>query len=260
MSDNQELNSGVTGLASNSTVPQFATAEYAHIPGTERCRICSNFVSGEYFRVNNQMACGKCAAEAKAGQPTDSHAAFARGLLLAAGAAVVGLILYATFTIVTGFYVGYIALGVGWLVGTAMTKGANGMGGLRYQVAAALLTYAAISMAAVPIWISYSVKHRAATAAPQQAAAPRSGNDALADDAGAGQPQASSTPRPRPAVNMGKLAVQLVFIGLASPFLQLRDPLHGLIGLVILFVGIRIALRLTAARPLEVDGPYSVTG
>jgi hypothetical protein len=56
-----------------------------------------------------------------------------------------------------------------------------------------------------------------------------------------------------------KLLVQLLFIGLASPFLELRDPLHGIIGLVILFVGLRIAYGMTAAKPLEVDGPYPVT-
>ena len=50
-------------------VPQFATAEYAHIPGTERCRICGNLISGEYYRVNNQMACATCAEQARAGQP-----------------------------------------------------------------------------------------------------------------------------------------------------------------------------------------------
>jgi hypothetical protein len=55
------------------------------------------------------------------------------------------------------------------------------------------------------------------------------------------------------------MLVQLIFIGLASPFLELRDPLHGVIGLVILFVGLRIAYTMTAAKPLEVDGPYPVT-
>ena len=53
--------------------------------------------------------------------------------------------------------------------------------------------------------------------------------------------------------------VQVLFIGLASPFLELRDPVHGLIGLVILFVCLRIAYSMTGARSLEVDGPYPAT-
>jgi hypothetical protein len=60
-------------------------------------------------------------------------------------------------------------------------------------------------------------------------------------------------------LNLGSFALKLLMLGLASPFLELEDPLHGLIGLVILFVGLRIAFQLTAARPLDVDGPYRVT-
>jgi hypothetical protein len=49
----------------------------------------------------------------------------------------------------------------------------------------------------------------------------------------------------------------LALIGLASPFLELQDPVHGLIGLVILFVGVRIAWRLTAAKIPEISGPFA---
>src|SRR5437870_13852045 len=48
----------------------------------------------------------------------------------------------------------------------------------------------------------------------------------------------------------------LALLGLASPFLELQDPIHGVIGLVILFVGIRIAWRMTAGSPIEVLGPF----
>lgn len=233
-------------------MPQFATAEFSHIPGSERCRICGGAISGEYFRINNQMACGKCAGEARDGQPKDSHAAFARGLMLGIGAAILGMILYATFTIVTGFYVGYIALGVGWLVATAMMKGSNRMGGRRYQVTAVLLTYAAISMAAIPIGISYYFKHNKAADKQQQTATTQ--DSASTDDSGASPEQ---SPKEKP--NLGALAVQLVMMGLASPFLELQDPVHGAIGLFILFIGLRIAWQVTAAKPLAVDGPYPVT-
>jgi hypothetical protein len=239
--------------ALTADVPQFATAEYSHVPGSERCRICGNFISGEYFRVNNQMACSTCAAEAKQGQPKDSHAAFARGLGLGVGAALVGLAIYATFTIVTNLYLGYIALGVGWLVGKAIIKGSNGMGGRRYQVAAILLTYAAISVAAVPIGIAYGIKEHKAAAAQQQ-------KEAAADSAG-GDANAGAQSAPKPAkqpVNWGSLLMQLLLMGLASPFLELRDPVHGAIGLFILFIGLRIAFQLTGAKPLDVDGPFAV--
>jgi hypothetical protein len=121
-------------------VPQFAKAEYAHPPGVDHCRICSNLISGDYFRINNQMACAACAEQARKGKPADSHAAFARGLLLGSAGAVVGLILYSTVAILTGWTIGYLALAVGWLVGKGITKGSNGLGGRRYQIAALILT------------------------------------------------------------------------------------------------------------------------
>jgi len=45
-------------------------------------------------------------------------------------------------------------------------------------------------------------------------------------------------------------------MGLASPFLALQDPFHGFIGLVILFVGIRIAWKLAAGTETQVFGPF----
>jgi hypothetical protein len=232
-------------------MPQFATAEYTHIPGTERCRICNNAIFDDYYRVNNQMACAKCAGEARDGQPSDSHAAFARGLLLGGGAAILGLVAYAAFTITTNFYFGYIALGVGWFVAKAMLKGSNGIGGRRYQIAAVLLTYAAISVAAVPIGIASILKHNKDKVVQQKPA-----DDTATDDSGAAQ---NGTQSSRQRSGLGGLVIQLVLWGLASPFLELQDPVHGLIGLVILFVGLRIAYQMTAARPLEVDGPYRVS-
>jgi hypothetical protein len=204
------------------------------------------------------MACARCAAQARDGQPKNSHAAFLRALLLGAGAAVIGLILYASFTILTDLYIGFISLGVGWLVGKAMMKGANGVGGRRYQVAAVLLTYFAISVAEVPIWIASSLKHRTPdTAQSQHAASP--GDASGGANTAAEQSYAPAEAPAKAKPTLVKTLVQLLFIGLASPFLELRDPVHGLIGLVILFVGLRIAYSMTAAKPLDVDGPYPIT-
>jgi hypothetical protein len=238
----------VTPPSGLSETPQFATAEYAHLPGTERCRICNNLISGEYYRVNNQMACATCAQQASAGQPIDSHAAFLRGLLFAIGGAVIGLTLYATVAIVTGWTIGYLGLAVGWLVGKGMIKGSNGLGGRRYQIAAVLLTYAAISMAAVPVGISYAIKHENATASKHA-----SGNS-FPGDFQSSQP----APVPKPQVHAGALLGQLAIYGLASPFLEFKGNVGGAaIGLFILFIGLRIAWTMTGAKPLAVDGPYS---
>ena len=165
------------------------------------------------------------------------------------------MILYSTFTIVTGLYLGYVALGVGWLVGAAIKKGASGIGGTRYQVAAVLLTYASISLASIPILISYSMKHHHAR---QQPTAQISTADSSSASQGSDESLTAGTQRRQ--VNWTAAIGQLALWGLASPFLELRDPVHGLIGLVILFVGLRIAYRLTAAKALSVEGPYRVAG
>jgi hypothetical protein len=69
----------------------------------------------------------------------------------------------------------------------------------------------------------------------------------------------NSEPQRRQPASFGSAVAQLLLIGLASPFLELQDPLHGLIGLVILFVGLQIAWRIAAGNPLlNVEGPYSV--
>jgi hypothetical protein len=128
----------------NST-PQFATAEYAG--SGDVCKSCNQAISGAYYRINGALACDRCTTQLQTQLPKDSHAAFVRALMFGIGAAVLGLIGYAAFSIITGIRIGYISLAVGWLIGKAMRTGSRGIGGRRYQIAAALFTYAAVSMA-----------------------------------------------------------------------------------------------------------------
>jgi hypothetical protein len=206
---------------SNPT-PQFSTAEYGTKPASDRCEFCQQPIGGTYYRANAAMACPSCAENMRGELGMDRHAAFVRALAWGAGAAVVGLIGYALVAILLqGWVISYMSIGVGWLVGTAMMKGSKGAGGRQYQIVAALLTYAAVSMAAIPIWIHFSSRQFSVAS--------------LAD-------------------RIGRLALA----GLASPFLQLQgNPFWGLMGLLILFFGMRIAWRMTAGRPFEVDGPFA---
>lgn len=235
---------------SNPT-PQFGTAEYVGKPGNDHCQFCHQPIAGNYYRVNGAIACSGCAAITRGELAKDSHAAYTRAVLYGAGAAIVGMILYATFEIATGIIIGYASLAVGWMVGTAMMKGSNGVGGRRYQVAAVLLTYAAVSLAAVPVMIHYARNHQQQTQTQQQK---------LADEQRQLEAESGRSQRPlpqRPKMNLSSVLGTLALYGLASPFLEVvGNPVGGLIGLVILFVGIRIALRITAGRPAEVFGPF----
>jgi hypothetical protein len=254
--------------------PQFETVEYAPTPGN--CVLCNQPISGKYYRVNGQQACSLCVINNKM-VTADKSSNYSRALVFGIGAAIVGMIGYAAFEIITGWIIGYVALAVGWLVGKAMLTGSKGFGGRKYQITAALLTYAAVSLAAIPVMISHISKEAPDQAQvqtqPQQNETQResepaqgSGEVSTATPA-ADQKNASPdltfpgdrkpAPKPQePKMAFGKAIGMLTLIGLASPFLELADPFHGLIGLVILFVGIRIAWKMTAKPDLQVDGPF----
>ena len=208
-----------------NTTPQFGTAEYAGTPSGDRCLACKQPITARYYRVNGNMACASCTDRLQRELPQDSHANYVRGLLCGVGAAIAGMMLYAGFTIVTGIYIGYVAVAVGWLIGKAIMLGSKGFGGKRYQIAAVLLTYAAISIAAVPIMVSAFIKEN--------------GMSPL-------------------SAGLGVMLPRLLWYGLASPFLDLREPLQGIIGLIILLVGIHIAWRMTqGSRKVDIQGPFN---
>jgi len=271
------------------------------VGSAEACSICGQELGKWYFHVNHATSCLNCAQAAKAAASGDNSGAFARALLFGAGAAIVGLVLYAAFGIVTGLVAGYLSFGVGYLVGKAMMMGSRGVGGLRYQVAAVLFTYASVSMAAIPIQVVRGVRqYRAQTQmrrAVSEVPAELRVNSAEADqrlrqefggaaaqpfpsrqqsasagvanrkpDSSGGQSAASSAQKHntggvRLAQNVAATLAYLTVMGLASPFLQLQEPVSGVIGLIILIIGIRIAWQLTAAKRLEIIGPFqSVRG
>jgi hypothetical protein len=262
MPEENKPTAGFAGAAASKVPPRVTVASKADQRGTQICYYCCTMIIGKRYRVGPNLACTNCAAKAveraaaaraaaaaqastgpvvasavgagpvvasavgigtvdagavgsvtaPAGQSAGEDGAFVQGLVLGAAAAVVGLAFYAMFTIVTHFYVGYVALAVGWLIGKAIKTGSKGVGGPKYQVAAVVLTYAAISLAEIPILIARAIEHGASS------------------------------------IDWANMAPELILWGIASPFLQLRYGVFRIIGLVILFVGLRIAWRVTAAK------------
>lgn len=206
----------ITGLVDDLPLePQFLRAEYRKAEPVQLCGVCGRKIEigVRSYVANSKLVCGRCEAAAN---PT-SNTPFVRGFLFGVGAAILGLAIYAAFTLVTHFYFGYVAVAVGWLVAKAIMIGSRGAGGTRYQIAAVVLTYASISLASVPILIA----------------------KILQDAADNG----TST-----NIEWGNVAGKLAAWGLASPFLQLRAGFWGVIGLLILSVGLRIAWRVTADK------------
>jgi hypothetical protein len=220
----------------NKGAPQFATAEYAANAAAVTCAGCRSPISGQYFKINGTVACPECTQKIQVQIPRDSQTAFVRALIFGIAGAVVGFALYVTFAVVTGIVIGWASLAVGFIVGKAMSLGSRGVGGRRYQVVAVLLTYLAVSMSAVPIAL-YEMK-----------------------DHSSSQVQASQTaPQQGKQMSAGKAIGLLTMLGIASPILELQDPVNGIIGLVILFVGMRFAWRFTAGRSVDVTGPHTVS-
>jgi hypothetical protein len=203
--------------------PQWTTAQYEQPQAIDRCRFCNTPLATEYYRMRGQAACASCAAAAREGtQSGESNAAFIRALLFGIAAAIVGLAGYSAFTIATTLYVGYVALGVGYIVARAMKFGSGGIGGRPFQIAAVVLTYLAIALAEIPIALWQYRTHI-------------------------------------PSGRMLAVAIHLLPIGLTSPIREMRSPVHGLINAVILFIGLRIAWRGTAATHVAVEGPFRPT-
>ena len=232
-----------------ANAPQFSTAEYQETLDKNSCKTCGQPVKDQYFRVNGAMACVSCAMQTAGDAKSDSSSTFMKALLFGFGGALIGLILYSAVGILTGLEIGYVSLAVGYLVGRAIMMGSSGVGGRRYQIAALVLTYAAVSLSAVPIGIHQLSKEK-----------PQTQNTDVVSAQGAPKAETTSSAAPEPLSFGGLIATVgiLAAYGLASPILGLGEPLQGLIGLVILFVGMRIAWRLTGGTSIPVTGPYNI--
>ena len=141
-------------------------------------------------------------------QPSASD--FPLALLFGSAAAVVGAIGYALVGL-SGFIVSIVAIGVAWLIARAMMTATGGAGGRRYQVAAVLLTYLAVSCGEIihPLWNA----HRG------------------------GLPWAAMA---NPVV---------LRYALFGPVLALTQGLNGLLGAFILAIGLRTAWQMAAGTP-----------
>lgn len=253
---------GMSGLLPPNPPPQFSIAEFHDSTSGDACKMCNKTITGTYYRANGAMVCDSCADKVKRGLPQDSHVGFAKAIMYGLGGFLAGMILYAGFSIVTGIQIGYLSLAVGWIIGKAMMMGSGNIGGRRYQIAAVVLTYAAVSMAAIPIALHFQSKAAGARQTQAAKGGETSPSDASTTDAENEKPTPTGqkSEARSPLAILARALVQLSLIGLASPFLELQEGVGGMIGLVILFVGMRFAWRMTAAKiNMTVEGPYQVS-
>jgi hypothetical protein len=180
--------------------------------GLTYCAICNALIVGKPRVIEGKENCAKCAAEALNKNPTERRKAFAGGLLFGAAAAVLGMAFCTVFGLLTGWDVNYAALFVGWIVALGMMQGSNGERGPRYQFASVILTYLAVSLSSIPIYLI---------------------------------PIVVWLP---PDFKWNGIWGNLAYWAVASPLLELKHGISGFIGLAVLFLGMRLATRITATQ------------
>jgi hypothetical protein len=118
----------------------------------DNCRWCTRALTAACFTVRDKTAqeirvCERCADRARQLSPPDTRAAFLRSILFGAlTAAMVGMASFGLFRMTNISVMVFGSIGAGYLIGKAMRMGSNGVGGRRYQVMAAVLTYAAVTI------------------------------------------------------------------------------------------------------------------
>lgn len=150
--------------------------------------------------------------------PVKSNGSFAGGLLIGIGAAILGLVITFFFDLFTEFgLICYLAPAVGWLIGKAIRKGSRGAGGLRYQIAAIILTYFATALPTTSYYFFFAEQKIA-----QQA-------------------------HMWLAPGWERLYARCAISGSLSPFLSVQRGVIDIIGLAILFAGLYVTYRMTVA-------------
>jgi hypothetical protein len=203
---------GLVAAADTSGVADPLAADNQVKAGLCYCSICNSLIVAKPQMVEGKEACAKCAAEILKKNPAERRRAFVMGLVFGTAAATLAMAFVTLFGLLTKLDVNYTALFVGWLVGAGMMQGSNGVRGPRYQFASVILTYFAVALSSIPIYLLPIVFWL--------------------------------PPDFRWSSIMGKLAYWAV----ASPVLELKHGISGFVGLAILFLGMRLATRITAAE------------
>jgi len=194
------------------------------------CGYCKKPLTVQYWQIAKRPACAECyAVTQRELEASTSRGRFLSAFRLGALAAAAGCVGWIVVSKITGSELGIVAVGVGYLVGKAVRKGAGGFGGRRYQYLALFLTYSAIALASLPA-IFEALRHSSSNAV--QAAPSHVGLGSV-------------------------LWAWLFLLGLAyaSPFL---GGTQNIMGLIIIGIGLYEAWKFTRPVPFQVLGPFPI--
>ncbi|HEV7706010.1 MAG TPA: hypothetical protein VGO46_17055 [Gemmatimonadaceae bacterium] len=134
-----------------------ATGQTPSALGAVVCKLCGKPISSDYYHLNGKIACESCRTSVAAGIATpEGILPFARATALGILAALAGAALYYGVIAIANLEIGIIAIAIGYMVGWGVRKGADGRGGLRFQILAVVLTYWAVGLAYAPLILKHS--------------------------------------------------------------------------------------------------------
>jgi hypothetical protein len=203
---------------------QFERAELLTPDASPRtCAGCHGAIRDTYYTAGGRLICTNCAGRILTQKPPEPGTkGLVRAALFGAGAALLGTIVYFGVLALSGYEIGLIAVGVGWLVGKAVRKGGYGCGGWKLQALAVGLTYCSIVGSSVPLAMRTIVERQGS---PVTAAA-------------------------------DGLGLLLLFVySLATPFLA---GFRNILGLFIIGLGLYEAWRLNRRPQLVLSGPHAL--
>lgn len=152
--------------ASDAAPLQFERAEYDTPSAGAQCTGCKNQIHGSYWALHGQTLCNHCKAGVEqAFAPGSAFSEVTKAVLFGLGGGLAGSAVWYIVLRTTNYEVGLIAILVGYLAGMGVNKAIRGRGGRGYQVLAALITYACICWARVPL-IADGLMHREAGGEP----------------------------------------------------------------------------------------------
>ena len=138
--------------AATGSALSFEQAEFENpAPIALACGYCGDALSGQYWEISKRPACASCRSVVlRELAASNSQRNVLRALGYGLGAALAGSVVWELIEKLFHAQVGIVAIGIGYVVGRAVRKGAGGFGGRRYQVLAVLLTYSSIALAGLP--------------------------------------------------------------------------------------------------------------
>jgi hypothetical protein len=247
----------------------FDRAEFAEAPPAGNqvtCGLCKKAIATEYWQYLGKVLCEGCRAivEKSVGEARRAST-LGKAFVVGGGAAFACGVGYAIFVGLTKIQFALVTIGIGWAVGTAIQKVTRGFGNRKHQILAVALTYFASTMGYLPaVFAAFeNLGHHSAPVAvsPASPAAPAAPDPTVTPSAP--PPETAPAAPPKAEGGSGALAlvittVVMLFFMLAAPFLEISGGFNGILGVLIIFFGLRTAWRVSKGVDGVITGPHRV--